>query len=67
MQKQKTTLQSRTRKLTKERDSLSDKLAEIVEKVKEYRMRRETIERSFQKIREIGINDNNRYLDLIKL
>lgn len=55
------------RKLTKERDNLSDKLAEIVEKVKEYRVRRETIECSFQKIREIGINDNNRYLNLIKL
>lgn len=67
LQKQKTTLQSRVRKLTKERDNLSDKFIEIVEKVKEYRMRRETIERSFKKIREIGINDNNRYLDLIKL
>ncbi|XP_011696543.1 PREDICTED: coiled-coil domain-containing protein 93 [Wasmannia auropunctata] len=59
LQKQKTTLQSRVRKLTKERDSLSDKLTEIVEKVKEYRARKETIERSFKKIREIGINDND--------
>ncbi|XP_071652289.1 LOW QUALITY PROTEIN: coiled-coil domain-containing protein 93 [Temnothorax longispinosus] len=59
LQKQKTTLQSRVRKLTKERDTLSDKLVEIVEKVKEYRTRRETIERSFKKIREIGINDND--------
>ncbi|XP_071575833.1 coiled-coil domain-containing protein 93 isoform X2 [Temnothorax nylanderi] len=59
LQKQKTTLQSRVRKLMKERDSLSDKLVEIVEKVKEYRTRRETIERSFKKIREIGINDND--------
>ncbi|KYQ55068.1 Coiled-coil domain-containing protein 93 [Trachymyrmex zeteki] len=59
LQKQKTTLQSRVRKLTKERDSLSDKLTEIVEKVKEYRARREIIERSFKKIREIGINDND--------
>lgn len=59
LQKQKTTLQSRVRKLVKERDNLSDKLTEIVEKVKEYRVRRETIERSFKKIREIGINDNN--------
>jgi len=55
------------RKLTKEKDSLSDKLAEIVGKVKEYRVRRETIERSFKKIREIGINDNDRYLEVIKL
>lgn len=60
-------MQSRVRKLVKERDNLSDKLTEIVEKVKEYRVRRETIERSFKKIREIGINDNNRYLDVIKL
>ncbi|KAG5317420.1 CCD93 protein, partial [Pseudoatta argentina] len=59
LQKQKTTLQSRVRKLTKERDNLSDKLTEIVEKVKEYRTRREIIERSFKKIREIGINDND--------
>ncbi|XP_011864736.1 PREDICTED: coiled-coil domain-containing protein 93 [Vollenhovia emeryi] len=59
LQKQKTTLQSRVRKLTKERDSLSDKLAEIVEKVKEHRAGRETIERSFKKIREIGIHDND--------
>ncbi|XP_024890343.1 coiled-coil domain-containing protein 93 [Temnothorax curvispinosus] len=59
LQKQKTTLQSRVRKLTKERDTLSDKLVEIIEKVKEYRTRRETIERSFKKIREIGINDND--------
>ncbi|KAL0134800.1 hypothetical protein PUN28_001519 [Cardiocondyla obscurior] len=59
LQKQKTTLQSRVRKLTKERDNLSDKLTEIVEKVKEYRARRETIERSFRKIREIEINDND--------
>lgn len=64
LQKQKATLQSRVRKLTKERDSLSDKLIEIVEKVKEYRARRETIERSFKKIREIGINDNDRYLGI---
>lgn len=67
MQKQKATLQSRVRKLTKERDSLSDKLAEIIEKMKEHRTRRETIERSFEKIREIGINDNERYLEVIKL
>lgn len=59
LQKQKTTLQSRVRKLTKERDNLSDKLSEIVEKVKEHRVRRDTIERSFKKIREIGINDND--------
>jgi len=55
------------RKLTKEKDSLSDKLAEIVGKVKEYRARRETIEHSFKKIREIGINDNDRYLEVIEL
>lgn len=48
----------------KERDSLSDKLIEIVEKVKEHRARREIIERSFKKIREIGINDNDRYLGI---
>ncbi|XP_032664099.1 coiled-coil domain-containing protein 93 isoform X2 [Odontomachus brunneus] len=59
LQKQKATLQSRTRKLTKEKDSLSDKLAEIVGKTKECRAKREAIERSFKKIQEIGINDNN--------
>lgn len=60
-------MQSRVRKLTKERDNLSDKLTEIIEKVKEHRARRETIERSFKKIREIGINDNDRYIEVIKL
>ena len=60
-------MQSRVRKLTKERDNLSNKLTEIVEKVKEYRTRKEIIERSFKKIREIGINDNDRYLVVIKL
>ncbi|XP_036146609.1 coiled-coil domain-containing protein 93 isoform X2 [Monomorium pharaonis] len=59
LQKQKTTLQSRVRKLTKERDSLSDKLAEIIEKIKEHHTKRETIKSSFKKIREIGINDND--------
>ncbi|XP_014483645.1 PREDICTED: coiled-coil domain-containing protein 93 [Dinoponera quadriceps] len=59
LQKQKSTLQSRARKLTKEKDSLSDKLTEIVEKTKECRAKREAIERSFKKIQEIGINDNN--------
>jgi len=60
-------LQSRVRKLTKEKDNLSDKLAEIIGKMKEYRARRETIEHSFKKIREIGINDNDRYLEIIEL
>ncbi|XP_020293004.1 coiled-coil domain-containing protein 93 isoform X1 [Pseudomyrmex gracilis] len=59
LQKQRTTLQSRIRKLTKERDSLSDKLTEISDKIKEHRTRRESIERSFKKIQEIGINDND--------
>ncbi|EFN84149.1 Coiled-coil domain-containing protein 93 [Harpegnathos saltator] len=59
LQKQKATLQSRVRRLTKEKDSLSDKLAEIVEKAKECRTKKEAIERSFKKIQEIGINDND--------
>lgn len=60
LQKQKAILQSRARKLAKERDSLSDKLTEIVDKTKEHRTKKETIERSFKKIQEIGINDNDR-------
>lgn len=60
LQKQKAILQSRARKLTKERDNLSDKLTEIVDKTKEHRTKKEVIERSFKKIQEIGINDNDR-------
>lgn len=52
--------------MTKEKDSLSDKLTEIVGKTKECRAKREAIERSFKKIQEIGINDNNRYLEAIE-
>ncbi|KAL6259223.1 hypothetical protein P5V15_009142 [Pogonomyrmex californicus] len=59
LQKQKTTLQSRVRKLTKERDNLSNKFTEVIEKMKEHRAKKEAIERSFKKIREIGINDND--------
>ncbi|CAL1689800.1 unnamed protein product [Lasius platythorax] len=59
LHKQKATLQSRINKLTKERDSLLNKLTEIIEKIKEYRAKREAIESSFKKIQEIGINDND--------
>ncbi|XP_012214451.2 coiled-coil domain-containing protein 93 [Linepithema humile] len=59
LQKQKAILQSRARKLAKERDSLSDKLTELVDKTKEHRTKKEAIERSFKKIQEIGINDND--------
>lgn len=60
LHKQKATLQSRICKLTKERDSLSNKLTEITEKIKENRAKREAIENSFKKIQEIGINDKDR-------
>lgn len=60
LHKQKATLQSRICKLTKERDSLSNKLIEITEKIKEDRAKRGAIESSFKKIQEIGINDNDR-------
>lgn len=59
LHKQKATLQSRICKLTKERDSLSNKLTEITEKIKENRAKREAIENSFKKIQEIGINDKD--------
>lgn len=60
LHKQKTTLQSRICKLTKERDSLFNKLTEITEKIKENHTKKEAIESSFKKIQEIGINDNDR-------
>lgn len=59
LHKQKATLQSRICKLTKERDGLSNKLIEIIEKIKEHRAKREAVENSFKKIQEIGINDND--------
>jgi len=60
LQKQKTTLESKVSKLSKDRNSLSDKLIETMEKTKQYREKREAIERSFKKIEEV--NDNDRYL-----
>ncbi|EZA53949.1 hypothetical protein DMN91_012005 [Ooceraea biroi] len=59
LQKQKATLQSKVNKLSKERDNLSDKLTETVEKTKQHREKREAIERSFKKIQEVRINDND--------
>jgi cell division protein FtsX len=60
LQKQKATLQSKVSKLSKDKNSLSDKLIETVKKTKQHREKREAIERSFKKIEEV--NDNDRYL-----
>ncbi|KAH0950077.1 hypothetical protein HN011_007175 [Eciton burchellii] len=58
LQKQKATLQSKVSKLSKDRNSLSDKLIETVKKTKQHREKREAIERSFKKIEEVNDNDS---------
>ncbi|XP_043257367.1 coiled-coil domain-containing protein 93 isoform X2 [Colletes gigas] len=59
LQKQKAALQNRTRKLTKERDSLSAKVSELTDKTNESRAKRHNIERSLKKAEEMGINEND--------
>lgn len=58
-QKQKATLQNRMKKLTKERDALSEKVVELSENTNASRAKRQAIERSFKKAQEIGINEND--------
>lgn len=55
-------LQNRVRKLMKERDILSAKHLELIEKLNESRAKREDIERSLKKAQEMDINENDRYL-----
>ncbi|KAL2720683.1 coiled-coil domain-containing protein 93 isoform X1 [Vespula squamosa] len=59
LQKQKTNLQTRIRKLTKERDVLSSKVSEMIDKTNQCYKQREFLERSFKKVQEIGINEND--------
>ncbi|XP_043684982.1 coiled-coil domain-containing protein 93 [Vespula pensylvanica] len=59
LQKQKNNLQTRIRKLTKERDVLSSKTSEMVDKTNQCYKQREYLERSFKKVQEIGINEND--------
>ncbi|XP_043485643.1 coiled-coil domain-containing protein 93 isoform X1 [Polistes fuscatus] len=59
LQKQKANLQTRIRKLTKERDVLSNKTSEIIDKTDQFYKQRELLERSFKKAQEIGINEND--------
>lgn len=59
LQKQKNNLQTRIRKLTKERDVLSSKTSEMVDKTNQCYKQREFLERSFKKVQEIGINEND--------
>ncbi|XP_017885642.1 coiled-coil domain-containing protein 93 isoform X2 [Ceratina calcarata] len=59
LEKQRATLQNRIRKLTKERDALSAKHAELTGRLNESRTKRQTIERSLKKAEEMGINEND--------
>ncbi|KAF7379628.1 hypothetical protein HZH68_016576 [Vespula germanica] len=59
LQKQKNNLQTRIRKLTKERDVLSSKASEMLDKTNQCYKQREFLERSFKKVQEIGINEND--------
>ncbi|KAG7204854.1 hypothetical protein KM043_005254 [Ampulex compressa] len=62
LQKQKTALQKRVRKLTKERDSLSIKVSELTERTNDSLEKRQGIEQSFKKAQEIGIDENDSIL-----
>lgn len=53
-------LQNRVRKLMKERDILSAKHLELIEKLNESRAKRQDIERSLKKAQEMDINENDR-------
>ncbi|XP_076298949.1 coiled-coil domain-containing protein 93 isoform X2 [Lasioglossum baleicum] len=59
LQKQKTVLQNRVRKLTKDKDGLSAQVSELTEKINESRVKRQTIERSLKKAEEMGINEQD--------
>ncbi|XP_014611206.1 PREDICTED: coiled-coil domain-containing protein 93 isoform X1 [Polistes canadensis] len=59
LQKQKANLQTRIRKLTKERDVLSNKTSEIINRTDQFYKQREFLERSFKIAQEIGINEND--------
>lgn len=59
LQKQKAALQSKVAKLNKEKDGLLDKVTETVERTRQQREKKEALERSFKKIQEVGINDND--------
>ncbi|CAK9810577.1 Coiled-coil domain-containing protein 93 [Anthophora quadrimaculata] len=59
LQKQRTALQNRLRKLIKERDTLSTKHSELTEKLNESNAKRQAIERSLKKAQELGINEND--------
>lgn len=59
LQKQKTVLQNRVRKLTKDKDGLSAQVLELTEKINESRVKRQTIERSLKKAEEMGINEQD--------
>nr|XP_034186280.1 coiled-coil domain-containing protein 93 isoform X1 [Osmia lignaria] len=59
LEKQKAALQNRLRKLTKEKEGLTAKLAESTEKLNESRAKRQAIESSLKKAQEMGINEND--------
>ncbi|KOC71140.1 Coiled-coil domain-containing protein 93 [Habropoda laboriosa] len=59
LQKQRTALKNRLRKLIKERDALSAKHSELTEKLNESNTKRQAIERSLKKAQELGINEND--------
>ncbi|XP_006565055.2 coiled-coil domain-containing protein 93 isoform X2 [Apis mellifera] len=59
LENQKVMLQNRVRKLMKERDILSAKHLELIEKLNESRAKRQDIERSLKKAQEMDINEND--------
>lgn len=62
LENQRAALQNRVRKLTKEKDALSAKHLELIEKLNESRTKRQAIERSLKKAEEMDINENDRHL-----
>ncbi|XP_068988881.1 coiled-coil domain-containing protein 93 isoform X1 [Bombus flavifrons] len=59
LENQRAALQNRVRKLTKEKDALSAKHLELIEKLNESRTKRQAIERSLKKAEEMDINEND--------
>ncbi|XP_017762463.1 PREDICTED: coiled-coil domain-containing protein 93 isoform X2 [Eufriesea mexicana] len=59
LENQRTALQSRIRKLTKEKDALAAKHLDLTEKLNESRAKRQAIERSLKKAQEMDINEND--------
>ncbi|XP_078043944.1 coiled-coil domain-containing protein 93 isoform X2 [Augochlora pura] len=59
LQKQKTVLQNRVRKLAKDKDDLTAQIAELTAKINESRGKRQAIERSLKKAEEMGINEQD--------